>query len=223
MKRFAVWMVALLILLAGQSGLAQETRLVEPLPVSAQMDALAGQTFVTIPLMADAQSRILSLRILEPEAFQAEDVEAIKPGDRILSGGKVTLVEQLESLDTGALVINPQEGIFTDNWLLLAQMENGQYQSTHVHDWVWHVVGEGSFSLSSDAQFWDWIDPDHGDRLEVPTVHTPEEWIRMFGEHRLEILLDWPRGTGFNVRNFRVTFDEKGEITLLERFYVEWQ
>lgn len=223
MKRFAVWMVALLILLAGQSGLAQETRLVEPLPVSAQMDALAGQTFVAIPLMADAKSRTLSLRILEPEAFQAEEVEAIMPGDSILSGGKVTLVEQLESLDTGALVINPQEGIFTDNWLLLAQMENGQYQSTHVHDWVWNVVGEGSFSLSPDAKFWDWIDPDDGQQLEVPTVHTPEEWIGMFGEHRLNILMDWPRDIGFDIRNFKVTFNENSEIELLERFYVEWQ
>lgn len=223
MKRFAAWMFAVLMLLAAQTGFAQEAWLVEPLPVVAQMDALAGQTFVAIPLMADAESRTISLRILEPETFDAEALAAMRPGDCILSGGKTYLAEEIEWLDSGACVINPQEGIFTDNWLLLAQMESGQYQSTCVHDWVWNMVGESSFSLSSDAQFWDWIDPDDGERLEMPTVHTPEEWIRMFGEHRLGILLDWPREIGFDVHNFRVSFDENGEISLLERFYVEWQ
>ena len=223
MKRLTVWLFALLMLLTGRTGLAQESRLAEPLPVSAQMDALAGQTFVAIPLMADAKSRTLSLRILEPETFDAGDLTAMKPGDRIFSGGKTYFVEEVEWLDSGACVINPQEGMFADNWLLLAQMENGQYQSTHVHDWVWNVVGEGSFSLSPDAKFWDWIDPDDGQRLEAPTIHTPEEWIGMFGEHRLNILMDWPRDIGFDIRNFKATFDEKGEISLLERFYVEWQ
>lgn len=223
MKRFALWVIALLMLLTGQTGLAQETRLVKPMPVSARMDTLAGQTFVAVPLMADARSHTITLRILEPETFDAKALEAVKSGDTILSGGKAYLVEQKEFLDTGAWVINPQEGMFTERWLLLAQMENGQYQSTHVHDWVWNVVGEGSFSLSPDAQFWDWIDPDYGNQLEVPTVHTPEEWMMLFGEHRLNRLLDWPLGVGFDVHNFRVTFNDNGEISLLERFYVEWQ
>ena len=64
--------------------------------------------------------------------------------------------------------------------------------------------------------FLDEIDPLTGEILIYPTVHNRTEFLSMLETEK-------SNGSGFDIRNVRIVFDENGEVALITRFYVPWQ
>ena len=69
-------------------------------------------------------------------------------------------------------------------------------------------------SVEDDLIFLDGIDPETGEPLEEPTVHTGAELISM---------LTSPADCTFDSENIKVSFDENGKLTTIERYYTPWQ
>ena len=99
----------------------------------------------------------------------------------------------------------------------LKKGEDGDYEAGQYSDFLWRQVGSAPFAVAQDAQFLDGIDPEYGDMLESPTMHSMEEFLRI---KEGEEARGYP---GFGCDNVWAAFNAEGEIASLERFYVPWQ
>ena len=63
--------------------------------------------------------------------------------------------------------------------------------------------------------FYDDIDPDSLEMLEEPTRHTAAEFVATLNSATDSV--------GFGSDNVIVTFDEAGQLAVIERIYTPWQ
>ncbi|MBP3541168.1 MAG: hypothetical protein J6K72_05055 [Clostridia bacterium] len=216
MKKTIALLLTLLLCVCSLSALADDVRAVRPIRLRTDMNALAGLTLTAIPGAYDPKTNTLELTLLEPEAFSAEDIRSLRLGEYLISDRVTYQVNELEFDDMGC-TINESNGIFCDGWLWLYLHEDGLYYSTNVHDAVWREVGTAAFPLSPTAVFLDGIDPRDGAVLDTPTQHSIPQFLAMKADEEEN------DGVGFSCHNFRITFDENGQIAILERHYVSWQ
>lgn len=203
--------------------LSAASRVVEPMPVKTDTNALAGTTVYAIPGEYSREDGLLTLTLIEPEAFAAEDIRALQPGDVIVSGGREYRVDTL--MDNGYyLIVNPGEFEFSDGSLWMVKDGEGNYLPVEYEDYIWREAGQITCALTDDAVFLDGIVPESGEPLDEPTRHTAAEFLRM--RETEEYLADddfTVSGPGFSTHNFRVSFGADGQLATLERFYVPWQ
>ena len=214
-----VLMAAMLCLCAAAAaqaqGLTEETAVIQPEPVVLCMDALAGKTVMVRVGAYHQEDHTLELTILEKLRFAAEAVEGLQPGDALDLDGELLVVREIEPM-TYLLLLDDGSGV-DEASVWLKKGEDGDYEAGQYSDFLWRQVGSAPFAVAQDAQFLDGIDPEYGDMLESPTMHSMEEFLRI---KEGEEARGYP---GFGCDNVWAAFNAEGEIASLERFYVPWQ
>lgn len=214
-----VLMAAMLCLCAAAAaqaqGLTGENVVIQPEPVALRMDQLAGKTVMVRVGAYHQEDHTLELTILEKLRFAAEAVEGLQPGDALDLDGELLVVREIEPM-TYLLLLDDGSGV-DEASVWLKKGEDGDYEAGQYSDFLWRQVGSAPFAVAQDAQFLDGIDPEYGDMLESPTMHSMEEFLRI---KEGEEARGYP---GFGCDNVWAAFNAEGEIASLERFYVPWQ
>ena len=214
-----VLMAAMLCLCAAAASQAQdlpgETVVIQPEPIGLSMDTLAGKTVMVRVGAYHQEDHTLELIVLERLRFAAEAVEGLRPGDALELNGELLVVREIEPTMHG-LLLGDDGGLYEGS-VWLKKSENGDYEAGRYSHPIWRTAGSASFAVAKDAQFLDGIDPEYGDMLESPTMHSMEEFLRI---KEGEEARGYP---GFGCDNVWAAFNAEGEIASLERFYVPWQ
>lgn len=214
-----VLMAAMLCLCAAAAaqaqGLTGENVVIQPEPIALRMDQLAGKTVMVRVGAYHQEDHTLELTILEKLRFAAEAVEGLQPGDALDLDGELLVVREIEPM-TYLLLLDDGSGV-DEASVWLKKGEDGDYEAGQYSDFLWRQVGSAPFAVAQDAQFLDGIDPEYGDMLESPTMHSMEEFLRI---KEGEEARGYP---GFGCDNVWAAFNAEGEIASLERFYVPWQ
>lgn len=141
----------------------------------------------------------LTTMIYRYEMFSNDDIQALKVGDTIWCLGKAVVVETLETLDSGLVIVNG--GI--ENGGRCFRMEDGVYCESgmnNVHSY--YEIGENTYTLSADFVFTDNSDMDN------PKTYTAEE---------LMSILTWD--THF-VKSNTIVETTDGVVTAIVRNYI---
>lgn len=214
-----VLMAAMLCLCAAAAaqaqGLTGENVVIQPEPIALRMDQLAGKTVMVRVGAYHQEDHTLELTVLEKLRFAAEAVEGLRPGDALDLDGELLVVREIEPM-TYLLLLDDGSGV-DEASVWLKKGEDGDYEAGQYSDFLWRQVGSAPFAVAQDAQFLDGIDPEYGDMLESPTMHSMEEFLRI---KEGEEARGYP---GFGCDNVWAAFNAEGEIASLERFYVPWQ
>ena len=214
-----VLMAAMLCLCAAAAaqaqGLTGENVVIQPEPIALRMDQLAGKTVMVRVGAYHQEDHTLELTVLEKLRFAAEAVEGLQPGDALDLDGELLVVREIEPM-TYLLLLDDGSGV-DEASVWLKKGEDGDYEAGQYSDFLWRQVGSAPFAVAQDAQFRDGIDPEYGDMLESPTMHSMEEFLRI---KEGEEARGYP---GFGCDNVWAAFNAEGEIASLERFYVPWQ
>jgi hypothetical protein len=163
------------------------------------------------------ESNTLTLELIIPEVFSAEEVENLKVGDAIYSQGKEILIKTIER-DVFSVSINGGGYEYEEGTLWLVEDSTGDrnYRPMDYNDYMWTSLGELEVPVSDSLLFLDNIDVD-GSKLPLPAVYTAKEFLRIL---KKETELS---GVGFATNNVYVIFDGNGALASIERYYVPWQ
>ena len=161
----------------------------------------------------DSDTNMIELELMIPETFAAADIEGLKAGDAIYTGGKEIVIESIDE-ENGYIVLNKGDYEFSEGSVWLDVLPDGNYRPTVYGDWAWMENARIEVPVSDGFLFLDMIDPATGESLEKPTVHNAEEFLAMQSN---------PDDPGFKAHNVWVVLDEDGELAVVYRFYVPWQ
>ena len=158
----------------------------------------------------DKEANTLTVELIVPEVFSFEDVQALKVGDSIYSGGQEIVIETLDWNEGGEVLwIN-------DSAVGLIELSDGSgdYQAMEEYgDNIWTVLAVIKCPVKDDLLFLDYIDESSGDMKALPFVRTVDEFL-----DRLE---NGP--VAFDANNVYVVFDGSGRLASIQRYYVPWQ
>ena len=134
-----------------------------------------------------------------------EDVDKLQVGDTLTIGEDSITVETLERDEYGVLINDETELRYGGGTDVFAYSYEKMYRQPFT---------SLTLQIPDDLVFLDGIDPSSGEMLDTPTEHTAAEFREMLAAG----------GTpDFASDNVYVTFDEDGQMTLVERFYTPWQ
>ena len=162
-------------------------------------------------------SNSLTLELIIPEVFSAEEVENLKVGDAIYSQGKEIPVKSIED-DVLSISINGGSYEYEEGtlWLVQDSTDDRNYRPMYYNDYFWTSLAELQVPVPDSFLFLDDIDT-LGGPLPLPAVYTAKEFLRILRE---EAEYD---GVGFATNNVYVIFDGNGALASIERYYVPWQ
>ncbi|MCQ2458445.1 MAG: hypothetical protein MJ142_06915 [Clostridia bacterium] len=214
MKKVLCLMIALITLLCCAAANADE------------VSALASEVFPENIALKTVRVRItgydeaagtVTVVLLDGEHFAEDDIMNLQPGDKIYSDGEEITVDKI-TFDLPGVDINISEDTAEDNGVMLLQNTDGTF-SSYVMDYpVTREMAEITVKLPEAALFLDGVDPECGDPLDTPVVHTAAEFVQMLQASIEDITV-----IGFNGGNVRVTFNDKSEPMIIERYYTPWQ
>jgi len=209
MKKMLMVLLSLLLALSAVSAASAEV--ITGMAVEPFTGRTANYARIRV---ADAEKALLSVELIVPEVFRQDDVEALKPGDSIYTGGEEVLIQSVDH-EGDYVILNKGEYEFSDGSVWLEQhYTDGNYQVRVMDDYVWMVLEQMETPVPEHLVFLDWIDPSTGDILDLPSVHSGADFWAMLQD---------PEGPGFDVNNVMAAFDEQGALALVWRFYTPWQ
>ena len=178
--------------------------------------ALAAEVNPDNPVSVAADAKVLSyadgqftVTVLVPERYDPEEINALKAGDAIFTGGREIEIRSITERD-GYIVLNPD----ADDEVCLFESVDLNYWIMDVDDNTWLELATVTVPASAHLLFLDGINPATGESLLHPTVYNKENLLAIMNS------ADDP---GFDIRNVEVVFDGNGELALIRRFYVPWQ
>ena len=133
------------------------------------------------------------------------EVNTLKPGDTLTLGEEIIVAETIEQDDDGVIILNGE--------YILRSGDAGINAYFYEHEYT-ETIALFTCALPEGLVFRDGINPDSGEILDTPTEHTAEEFAGMLAAGS---------NVDFASDNVYVTFDENGELSLVERFYTPWQ
>ena len=214
MKKPAAWILALLAALVLGSAAAGT---ITPMPPTLDTDSLACQAVMAVLTDADPAGRTVTFALYEPEVFAGEDILALQPGDVLLSGGREIAVASVDITPWGEVFLNEGTDAWYETLPWLEQDDSGNYRTVLYGSLPgWTPFGQMTFTLP-DTLLLDGIDPATGEALELPTVHTADQWLAMIAEEAES------EGVGFSMENMYLVFDENGAPAVACRYHVPWQ
>ena len=163
-----------------------------------------------------SDENMLTLELIIPETFSAEDILNLTVGDAIYTQGKEVLIQTLTE-NSGYLVINEGEFEFSEGSVWLYESLDGNYQIADWHDNTWTLLSTLKVPVIDSLLLLDDIDPATGEILYLPAVHPVSEFLTMLETESQE------GGPGFAANNVYVVFDSAGQLALIQRYYVPWQ
>ncbi len=153
----------------------------------------------------------LTLEIITPECYDADEVRSLRPGDAIYTQGREFTIDAIQEYDCFiSLTQDPNDTI------ILSTDDDTVCQILDGDDFSWTVVATVNVPVMDYLLFLDDIDPATGEALPIPTVHSAEEFTAILEAGD-------PADPGFAVHNTTVVFDESGALALVRRHYVPWQ
>lgn len=165
----------------------------------------------------NADENRLTVTLLMPERFPAEDVLSLIPGDAIYTEGREIPVRTVGE-KYGYIVINEDENDpYAEDTLWLYEETDGTLAISTDEDRSWNALDEAAFPVKDSLLFLDGIDPATGNPLDMPTVHSAAEFLETLKAEAEA------GGPGFDVNNVFVAFDGEGQLALIQRYYVPWQ
>ena len=181
---------------------------VQPVMPEAFRALVAGKTF-TARLMGygwgdDPDSAVLTWQISEREAYPAEEIESLQPGDTIVAGGERIPVASVRWDEWGCVVSDAAE------WsvLNLSKRDDGLYvATTDTDNPFWRPVFTIEVPADASLRYLDWS----GDTEEPVELTVRELKARLAGD---EIFLD--------ENNTEITFDEDGNLSVILQRYSPW-
>ena len=158
----------------------------------------------------DAAAEKLAVTLRAPVVLGAEAVEALQEGDTLEIEGEDPVEIYLLEKEENVVYIN-------DGAIVLSRQENGTDRTFDYESICLYDVAALQLPVPETAVFLDDIDPESLDILEEPLILTAADFLAKLES---ETASD---GVGFAADNVRVTFDENGDLAVIERFYVPWQ
>ena len=185
-------------------------------PLETQFDHIGQTSFYARILAYNEDSDTLTVELIAPETFAADEVEALKAGDSIYTNGQEILIESIECIQWGVYAINEVD---EPNYVCLVMDEAYNYKAEDYGDFSWHTLSQIECPVQETLLFLDYIDDQTGNPLTLPVVHTARELTdEMLGIGPYEAFT-----AGLTCNNVYVTFDDAGNLATIHRFYVPWQ
>ena len=158
----------------------------------------------------------VSIEIIVPEKFDANDIDNLSVGDSIFTNGKEVSIESIDkeySSYYGALIILNKDK--DPVWLYEDDQQNYRTIKNN-DDYVWLSLAALEMPLPDNILFLDGVNPEDGGILDLPIVKNKDDLIKVFSED--EENLD----SGLDINNAYAVFNETGELTVIIRYYVPW-
>ena len=212
MKRFIISVLSVLLLASAAyadtvTGLAIE---VNP----ERLESCAVYVRVTA---YHEETDTVSMELIVPEKFDADDIDRLSVGDSIFTNGKEMNIESITeeySAFYGKLIILNKD---TDR-ICLHEDDQQNYRTTAGNDdYIWLSIAALEIPLPDDVLFLDGINPEDGGILDLPSVKNKNDLIRIFCEDEENY------DSGLSCNNAYAIFNEAGELAVIGRYYVPWE
>ena len=182
---------------------AQETKRIEPLPESLDLNALTDATVASSFGAEDISEKDgkteLTLTVYDYDVYDMVDIAQLAVGDTIVVDGKDMVVASREDKD-GFVTIN---GGLEQGGVDLTSDDSGVYYAVGMDDAKsYHELGRITVPVAEGFVLTDNSDPDHPDE-----TYAASDLAKLAGE-----------GVGFTANNTQATI-EHGELTVLARSY----
>lgn len=144
---------------------------VSPLPTTIDMNTLDNCTLAVSFEKGDAYvddtgAMRLDVTVYTYDLYDMVDIANLKEGDHIVIGGENVLIDSLERLESGAVMIN---GGIENGGYDLGHTESGVYFEHGMSDMKsYYPIGETSIKVSEDFEFVDSSDLDKGETVYYP-------------------------------------------------------
>ena len=169
---------------------------------------IAGKTYPAVIDGYDAVTGTLQVTLRTPVALDRTTVETLEEGGTIEIGSDTEEIVSISRDDDGSVLINDE--------IELRPQENGSYQA-YLYDHQYRTdLTTMQIPVSDQLVFADGIDPETLDPLDEDLVLTGAEFLA-------QLEAEANGGVGFAADNVNVTFDENGDLAVINRFYVPWQ
>lgn len=211
MKKALLILITLALLLTA---CAQAETVITALAIPVNPDHLEKTSSYARILGYDAVNNTLSVELIAPEIFDREDVQALKVGDSIYTDGQEVKINTLNADDEWCVIINEGEYEYDEGAVYLFEDLDGNYRPQFYDDYIWTSITVLDCPVSDSLLFLDYIDPEWGTPLTLPSVHTAEEMIALLANET---------DCGLTTNNVYVTFDAAGSLSTVHRYYVSWQ
>ena len=216
MKKLSIGMAFLLILSLLCSAASAEV--ITALATEVNPEHLEKTASYARILGYNEKENTLKVQLIVPEIFSCEDVEDLKVGDSIYTGGQEVTIETIEKVDHWGDYIRINDGSVN-----LSRRSDGSGNFAAVSEWddayTWIELAEIECPVKDSLLFLDYINDETGNPLELPVVHTAMELTaRLTEEDASEAFV-----VGFTADNVYVVFDGEGNLATIHRFYVPWQ
>ena len=159
----------------------------------------------------------VSIEIIVPERFDANDIKNLSVGDSIFTNGQEIDIESITeeySVYYGGLTVLNKD---TDPVWLYEDDQQNYRTITNYDDYVWLSVATLELPLPDDVLFLDGINPEDGGILDLPIVKSRNDLIKIISEDEENI------DSGLACNNSYAIFNETGELAVIIRYYVPWQ
>ena len=159
----------------------------------------------------------VSIELITPEKFDANDIDKLSVGDSIFTNGKEikieSITEEYVASSGGFIILNKD----TDQiWLHEDDQQNYRTMG-EPNDYVWLSIATLEISLPDDVLFLDGIDPEDGGILDLPSVKNKNDLIKVFCKDEEDY------HPGLESNNAYAIFNEAGELAVIVRYFVPWQ
>ena len=195
-----------------------------PVQSELSIDDVACRTYRATIDGYNEQEHSLTISIYDVESFPVTDVALLIPGDSIVITEKWTQAKKEILIQTivyseNDLICNINGQLSDTEIPIKLRLSNygNLYQPEKYGIPIWTRIGTRSFNLSDQFLFLDGTTKTTHDPQDIPTVYTQEEFF---------LLLEYPNekeDVGFALYNIYVVFNEKEELLILYRFFVDWQ
>ena len=156
----------------------------------------------------------VSIEIIVPEKFDANDIDRLSVGDSIFTNGEEIMIESItEGYHVGGLIILNED---TDPvWLTEDDQQN--YRTIQSDDdYVWLSVATLEIPVPDNVLFLDGVNPEDGGILDLPIVKNKDGLINVISEDKEYFY------SSLALNNVYAVFNEAGKLSVIERYYVPW-
>ena len=158
----------------------------------------------------------VSLEIIVPERFDANEIKNLSVGDSVFTNGKEVNIESITeeySANYGGLTILNKDTVP----VRLYEDDQQKYRTiTDYGDFIWLTIAALEVPLPDDILFLDGINPEDGGIPDLPAVKNKNGLIRIFSEGEENA------DSGLACNNAYAVFNETGELAVIVRYYVPW-
>ena len=166
----------------------------------------------------------LTVELIVPEVFAAEDVLALEVGDAIYTGGEEILIRTIDWYkDDGYLVINAGAYEHAPGSVYLHEERWGNYMPDRYGHPTYNTLAVLECPVTDNLLFLDYISDGSGDALDLPIVHSAAALVEMIQSIEASRLTKGSYMVGLDIDNACVVFDGNGQLAVVQRFFVSWQ